>query len=133
MGCVAGILQLIQRQVGRDDQRSVAAIPVIDQVEYLIQPILGAALHAKIINEGGAIQQNDANQPAGLAPDLSRRRRCAGVDAFQNGNTQRPVGINKLPQQKMRRNIRRIFRKDLKYKGTEKGMLFIMERHTFFI
>ena len=51
---MSGILwvpYLVQRQVGGDDQRLLAAVSAVYDVVDLFQCVLGATLHAEIVND----------------------------------------------------------------------------------
>ena len=50
-GKVVGVLQLLQGQVRGDDQGQLRPVAAIDDVEYLLQGELGAALHPQIIDD----------------------------------------------------------------------------------
>ena len=51
MSGILWVSYLIQRQVGGDDQRLSAAVSAVHDVVDLFQCVLGATLHAKIIND----------------------------------------------------------------------------------
>ena len=51
MGGILWVPDLIQRQVGGDDQRLPAAVPAVYDVVDLFQCVLGATLHAEIVND----------------------------------------------------------------------------------
>ena len=51
MSSILWVPDLVQRQIGRDDQRLSAAVATVYNVVDLFQRILCAALHAKIIND----------------------------------------------------------------------------------
>ena len=51
MGGVLRIPQVVQREVGRDDQRLTAAVTAVYHIENLFQPVLGAALHAEVVKD----------------------------------------------------------------------------------
>ena len=50
MSCILWVSYLAQRQVGGDDQRLPAAVSAVHDVVDLLQCILGATLHAEVIN-----------------------------------------------------------------------------------
>ena len=45
------MLQFVQCQIGGDNQGQVAAQPCVNNIEYLLQRIFRAALHAQIVND----------------------------------------------------------------------------------
>ena len=51
MGRVLRVLQFFQREVGRHDQRLVAAVSAVNHVVNLFKPVFRAALHAEIIKD----------------------------------------------------------------------------------
>ena len=51
MGGILWVLYLIQRQVGGDDQRFPAAVSAVYDVVDLFQCVLGATLHAEVVND----------------------------------------------------------------------------------
>lgn len=51
MGGVLRVVQVVQREVGRDDQRLAAAVTAVNHIENLFQPVLGAALHAEVVKD----------------------------------------------------------------------------------
>ena len=61
MSGVLRIPQVVQREVGRDDQRLAAAVTAVNQNEKLFQPVLGAALHAEVVNDKQRIAAKAGN------------------------------------------------------------------------
>ena len=51
MGGILWVPYLVQRQVGSDDQRFLAAVPAVYDVVDLFQCVLGASFHAEIVND----------------------------------------------------------------------------------
>ena len=51
MGGILWVPYLVQRQVGGDDQRLPAAISAVYDVVDLFQCVLGATLHAEVVND----------------------------------------------------------------------------------
>lgn len=51
MGCILWAPYLVQRQVGGDDQRLSAAVSAVYDVVDLFQCVLGATLHAEVVND----------------------------------------------------------------------------------
>ena len=51
MGGILWVSYLVQRQVGGDDQRFPAAVSAVHDVVDLFQRVLGATLHAEIVND----------------------------------------------------------------------------------
>ena len=45
MGGVLRVPQVVQREVGRDDQRLAAAVTAVNHIENLFQPVFRSALH----------------------------------------------------------------------------------------
>ena len=61
MGRVCRLFQLVQRAVGGGDQRLVAAVSGINHMEYLFQSIVGATLHAEVVNDKQRIAAKAGN------------------------------------------------------------------------
>ena len=61
MGGVLRIPQVVQREVGRDDQRLTAAVTAVYHIENLFQPVLGAALHAEVVKDQQRIAAKTGN------------------------------------------------------------------------
>ena len=55
MGQIGRVLDLFQFQVRGDDQRFPAPVPAVNDREYLLHGILGAALHAQVVNDQQAV------------------------------------------------------------------------------
>ena len=51
MGSVLRVPQVVQREVGRDDQRLAAAVTAVNHIENLFQPVFRATLHAEIVKD----------------------------------------------------------------------------------
>ena len=49
------MLQFVQCQIGGDDQRQITAQSGINDIEYLLQRIFRAALHAQIVDDQQAV------------------------------------------------------------------------------
>lgn len=52
---ISGMLQLVERQIGRNDQRLPASVSTVYDIENLFQRILGVALHAQVIDNQQAV------------------------------------------------------------------------------
>ena len=61
MGGVLRVPQVVQREVGRDDQRLAAAVTAVNHIENLFQPVLGAALHAEVVKDKQRIAAKAGN------------------------------------------------------------------------
>src|SRR5699024_7355112 len=61
MGGVLRVVQVVQREVGRDDQRLAAAVTAVNHIENLFQPVLGAALHAEVVKDQQRIAAKAGN------------------------------------------------------------------------
>ena len=61
MGGVLRVPQVVQREVGRDDQRLAAAVTAVNHIENLFQSILGAALHAEVVKDKQRIAAKAGN------------------------------------------------------------------------
>ena len=61
MGGVLRVPQIVQREVGRDNQRLAAAVTVVNHIENLFQPVLGAALHAEVVKDQQRIAAKAGN------------------------------------------------------------------------
>ena len=69
MGGILWVSYLVQRQVGGDDQRFPAAVSAVHDVVDLLQCVLGATLHAEVVNDeqGIAAEFVDDFIPTGKA------------------------------------------------------------------
>ena len=63
MGGVLRVVQVVQRKVGRDDQRLAAAVTAVNHIENLFQPVLGAALHAEVVKDKQRITSSTTPAP----------------------------------------------------------------------
>src|SRR5699024_3416521 len=61
MGGVLRVSQVVQREVGRDDQRLAAAVTAVNHIENLFQPVVGAAFHAKVVKDQQRIAAKAGN------------------------------------------------------------------------
>ena len=61
MGGVLRVPQVVQREVGRHDQRLAAAVSAVNHIENLFQSVLGAALHAEVVNDKQRIAAKAGN------------------------------------------------------------------------
>ena len=61
MGGVLRVVQVVQREVGRDDQRLAAAVTAVNHIENLFQPVFRPALHAKIVKDKQRIAAKAGN------------------------------------------------------------------------
>jgi hypothetical protein len=61
VGGVLRVLQFLQREVGRDDQRLAAAVTAVNHIVNLFQPVFCAALHAEIVKDQQRIAAKAGN------------------------------------------------------------------------
>ena len=61
MGGVLRVPQVVQREVGRDDQRLAAAVTAVNHIENLLQPVFRSALHAEIVKDQQRIAAKAGN------------------------------------------------------------------------
>ena len=61
VGGVLRVPQVVQREVGRDDQRLAAAVTAVYHIENLFQSVFGAALHAEVVKDQQRIAAKAGN------------------------------------------------------------------------
>ena len=61
MGGVLRVPQVVQREVGRDNQRLAAAVTAVNHIENLFQSVFGAALHAEVVKDKQRIAAKAGN------------------------------------------------------------------------
>ena len=57
----SGFRKVVQREVGRDDQRLAAAVTAVNHIENLFQPVFRPALHAEVVNDKQRIAAKAGN------------------------------------------------------------------------
>ena len=61
MGGVLRVVQVVQRKVGRDDQRLAAAVTAVNHIEHLFQPVFRPAFHAEVVKDQQRITTKAGN------------------------------------------------------------------------
>ena len=61
MGGVLRVSQVVQREVGRDDQRLAAAVTAVNHIEHLFQPVFRPAFHAEVVKDQQRITTKAGN------------------------------------------------------------------------
>ena len=102
MGGVLRIPQVVQREVGRDDQRLAATVTAVYHIENPFQPVLGAVLHAEVVMDQQRIAANSLNL---LLYSLSKYRLLSNLFITKIDVYKRQKGTNNEVWQQPPKNL----------------------------